>query len=85
MRFFKNAASKPAFSYMPQPGDIKYKDLNADGIINQYDQTAIGNKKPAVLLGATIAIRVANFDFRSSLFRVCFIFLGAGHPCPYHY
>lgn len=53
--------------YMPQPGDIKYKDLNADGIINQYDQTAIGNKKPAVLLGATIAIRVANFDFSALL------------------
>lgn len=25
------------------PGDIKYKDLNGDGIIDQNDQTAIGN------------------------------------------
>jgi len=53
--------------YTPQPGDIKYKDLNADGIINQYDQTAIGSGKPAVLLGATLGFSIHNFDFSTLL------------------
>lgn len=26
-----------------RPGDIRYKDLNGDGVINTYDQTKIGN------------------------------------------
>ena len=27
----------------PRPGDIKYKDLNGDGVINQFDQTKIND------------------------------------------
>ncbi len=29
-----------------QPGDIKYKDINADGKVDMYDQTIIGNPNP---------------------------------------
>src|SRR5690606_14667840 len=29
-----------------RPGDIKYKDLNGDGVINQYDQTVMGRGLP---------------------------------------
>ena len=53
--------------YRPQPGDIKYKDLNDDGIINQYDQTAIGAQKPTVLIGSTIGFTLGNFDFSALL------------------
>ena len=49
--------------YTPQPGDIRYKDLNSDGIINQYDQTAIGNKNPVILLGSSIGFNFHGFDF----------------------
>lgn len=29
-----------------QPGDVKWKDVNGDGIIDQYDQVKIGNTTP---------------------------------------
>lgn len=45
------------------PGDVKLVDLNGDGIINQYDQTAIGNTKPLVYFGTTLGFNVAGFDF----------------------
>ena len=34
------------------PGDIKYRDLNNDGIINDRDQTVIGNPIPRYTYGA---------------------------------
>ena len=48
--------------YTPQPGDIKYRDLNGDGIINQYDQTTIGSQKPSLFLGARLGFNVGGFD-----------------------
>ncbi|MES2425985.1 MAG: TonB-dependent receptor [Bacteroidota bacterium] len=38
-----NIASQSYFGAV-QPGDIKYKDLNGDGVINQYDQTKYQGK-----------------------------------------
>ena len=29
-----------------QPGDVKWKDINGDGIIDQYDMVKVGNTKP---------------------------------------
>jgi len=49
--------------YSPQPGDIKYADLNKDGVIDQYDQTAIGNLKPLVYYGATLGFNYKGFEF----------------------
>ena len=37
--------------YKPVPGDIRYKDLNGDGVINQFDQTVIGSKAPLLFGG----------------------------------
>jgi hypothetical protein len=28
-----------------QPGDVVYKDLNGDGVVNNYDRAAIGNPR----------------------------------------
>lgn len=44
------------------PGDVKLVDLNSDGIINVYDQTAIGNTKPVLFFGATLGFNVKGFD-----------------------
>ncbi|HEX8315328.1 MAG TPA: SusC/RagA family TonB-linked outer membrane protein, partial [Flavisolibacter sp.] len=46
-----------------QPGDIKYKDLNSDGEINQLDVTAIGTDKPLTVYGATLGFNFKSFDF----------------------
>ena len=44
------------------PGDIKLIDLNNDGIIDQFDQRAVGNSKPVFYYGATLGFSVAGFD-----------------------
>ena len=55
-----------------RPGDIKYKDLNGDGIINSYDQTAIGfGAVPRMLYGL-------NFGFGYRGFDLSLFFQGAG-------
>lgn len=37
--------------YIPQPGDIRYKDLNGDKIIDGLDVQAIGSKAPRIEYG----------------------------------
>lgn len=48
--------------YVPSAGDVKYKDLNGDGIINVYDQTIIGNAKPLKFYGANLSLMFKGFD-----------------------
>jgi TonB-linked SusC/RagA family outer membrane protein len=43
-------------------GDIKYKDLNGDNIIDEKDQTYIGNPMPKYTFGWTNTFRYKNFD-----------------------
>jgi TonB-linked SusC/RagA family outer membrane protein len=47
------------------PGDIKYKDLNSDGIINDADRKAIGNTLPKTIYGIHLGIEYKGFDFYS--------------------
>ncbi|WP_160710818.1 SusC/RagA family TonB-linked outer membrane protein [Chitinophaga solisilvae] len=54
-------SAKP-FGYQPVPGDIKYKDLNNDGKIDQYDMAPIMPGKPQVFYGATFGCSWKNFD-----------------------
>lgn len=54
--------------YTPQPGDIRYKDLNGDGVINQLDQTAIGTNKPFIYYGVNMGFSIKGFDL-SALFQ----------------
>jgi TonB-linked SusC/RagA family outer membrane protein len=45
------------------PGDIKYKDLNKDGIINDLDLTPIGrNDRPELFFGFNLMVLWKNFD-----------------------
>lgn len=47
-----------------RPGDIKYKDVNGDGKINDYDKTAIGGTvDPEIVYGFGLNIVYRNFDF----------------------
>ena len=46
------------------PGDIKYKDVNNDGFINELDQTAIGKPNvPEIVYGFGFSAVYKNFDF----------------------
>lgn len=45
------------------PGDIKYKDLNGDGLINDYDKTRIGRGDvPAVVYGFGFNVGYKGFN-----------------------
>lgn len=46
-----------------QPGDIKYRDLNGDGEVNDNDVTVIGNPNPLHTGGFANSFRYRNFDF----------------------
>jgi len=49
--------------YTIRPGDVKYKDLNGDGVINQYDQRMIGGDKPLSYFGLNLGFEYCGFDF----------------------
>ncbi len=56
----QTAGTDPATS--TAPGDIKFKDLNADGIINDKDRTNIGNFNPTFTYGLTQSINYKNIE-----------------------
>ncbi len=46
------------------PGDIKYKDINKDGVINELDQTSIGKPTvPEIVYGFGFSMGYKNIDF----------------------
>jgi len=45
-----------------KPGDIKFADLNKDGIINDNDRTYIGNPNPRLTYGANLSGSYMGFD-----------------------
>ncbi len=45
------------------PGDVRFVDVNGDGIIDEQDRTKIGNPTPDLIYGFNGGIRFKNFDF----------------------
>ncbi len=43
-------------------GDVKFKDVNKDGVINEHDQTNIGSPLPKFTFGWTNSFRYKNVD-----------------------
>lgn len=56
--------SVPAHTFGPvRPGDIKYTDINGDGIINDLDRTAIGGTvDPQIVYGMGLNINYKRLD-----------------------
>jgi len=46
-----------------KPGDIKFKDLNGDGIINDNDRTYLGDPNPRLTYGLNLTASYKGFDF----------------------
>ncbi|MBC7892598.1 MAG: TonB-dependent receptor, partial [Sphingobacteriaceae bacterium] len=67
-----NDPARPVYSYSNnkiQPGDIRYKDFNGDGIIDDFDAVPIGYSNiPEKTFGATVGLNYKGFDF-SVLFQ----------------
>ncbi|KGO94403.1 TonB-dependent receptor [Flavobacterium subsaxonicum WB 4.1-42 = DSM 21790] len=45
------------------PGDVKFKDLNDDGVIDADDRTFLGSAIPTVTYGFNFAAKYKNLDF----------------------
>jgi TonB-linked SusC/RagA family outer membrane protein len=48
------------FSY--GPGDLKFKDVNGDGVINAKDRTMIGDPTPDFAYGGSVSFKYKGFD-----------------------
>jgi hypothetical protein len=46
------------------PGEIRYADLNKDGVINERDRTFIGDPNPDFFFGFNTSLQYKNFDLR---------------------
>jgi TonB-linked SusC/RagA family outer membrane protein len=56
------AAHAKQASPLTGPGDIKYKDQNGDGVINQDDRVVIGNDLPRYQFGSNLSAGWNGFD-----------------------
>jgi TonB-linked SusC/RagA family outer membrane protein len=46
-----------------KPGDVRYYDINHDGVINDSDKVDLGNGMPDVTFGFNIGVEYKGFDF----------------------
>jgi len=58
-----NAASPNSIA----PGDLIYKDINHDGVINDDDRVVLGSYLPKITYGANIGASYKNFDLSVNL------------------
>jgi len=57
--------TKSATQTGAQPGDIRFVDVNGDGVISAADQTKIGDPFPDFTLGWGLNLNYKNFDFNA--------------------
>jgi TonB-linked SusC/RagA family outer membrane protein len=57
--------SKSATQNGAKPGDIRFVDMNGDGVINALDQTKIGDPFPTFTMGWNLSLEYKNFDFNA--------------------
>ena len=62
----------PTYSGNDKPGDIKYVDVDGNGLINGDDRVKMGNSLPEYLYGGNVFLGWKNLDFNMS-------FQGIGH------
>ncbi len=46
-----------------KPGDLRFADLNGDGVINNDDKTMIGDPNPDFVFGFNVSLDYKGFDF----------------------
>ena len=55
--------SQSALGAATAPGDIKFKDINSDGVIDSKDKTDLGNPIADYTMGLNLTLNYKNFDF----------------------
>jgi len=51
-----------------QPGDVRFKDVNGDGVIDSKDEGQIGNPYPKFTYGLSVNLGYKGFDFSVALY-----------------
>lgn len=61
---FQNQSEVNTHAVQPgaEPGDIRFKDLNNDGVINDSDRTVIGNPNPSWLFSMNNSLSYKGFE-----------------------
>ncbi|WP_302608081.1 TonB-dependent receptor [uncultured Bacteroides sp.] len=61
---FQNQSEVNAHAVQPgaEPGDIRFRDLNNDGVINDNDRTVIGNPNPSWLFSMNNSLSYKGFE-----------------------
>lgn len=60
--------SQIALGANAQPGDIRYRDVNGDGVINFNDRTYLGKPVATYFMGLNLNLKFKNFDFSTYLY-----------------
>jgi hypothetical protein len=53
-----------------KPGDVRYQDVNGDGVITASDNTYLGSGTPSFTYGGSLNLSYAGFDFKVLLYGV---------------
>ena len=61
-----NYLSSYNIGYTPQPGDIKYKDMNGDGKLDADDRVVLGSWDPGITFGINLGGSWKGFDFTAN-------------------
>ncbi|PJJ47799.1 TonB-linked SusC/RagA family outer membrane protein [Hymenobacter chitinivorans DSM 11115] len=52
------------------PGDVRYQDVNGDGVITAADYTYLGSATPDFTYGGSLGLNYSGFDFKVLLYGV---------------
>jgi hypothetical protein len=52
----------PSNGYVPQPGDLKYEDVNHDGKLDYQDKQSLGNTIPKYTYGLNLSFTYKNWN-----------------------
>lgn len=61
------AAAVPDANGTPSPGDIRFVDVNKDGVVNADDRTILGSPYPGFFYGMSFNAEYKGFDFSINL------------------
>jgi TonB-linked SusC/RagA family outer membrane protein len=66
---FQNSSELNAYPHLSstEVGDLKYEDVNKDGVLNSDDRTNLGSPIPTLLLGINANLSYKQFDFTADI------------------
>ncbi len=61
------------FDVVLKQGDLKYKDMNEDGVVDDNDQSALGHTSPRLYYALNGSLRYKNFGVDSYWNGMCIL------------